>query len=54
MKISILGMFRDDKETLASDLADFIYKIVHGNGVNIDNRFEILSILMVVQQIFPC
>ena len=25
------GMFRDDKETLASDLADFIYKIVHGN-----------------------
>jgi len=38
----ILGMFRDDKETLASDLADFIYKIVHGNGVNIDNRFEIL------------
>lgn len=38
----ILGMFRDDKETLASDLADFIYKIVNGNGVKIDHEFEIL------------
>lgn len=37
----ILGMFRDDKENLASDLADFIYNVVHGDGVKIDNEFEI-------------
>lgn len=37
----ILGMFREDKETLATDLADFIYNIIKGNGVKIDNEFEI-------------
>ena len=37
----ILGMFRDDKETLANDLADFIYSIVHGEGVSLRNGLNI-------------
>lgn len=37
----ILGMFRDDKETLARDLSDFLYQIVKGNGFKLDNGLEI-------------
>lgn len=37
----ILGMFRDNKETLALDLAEFIYKIVNGNGVKLNNGMSI-------------
>jgi len=36
----VLGMFRDDIKTLATDLADFIHEVVQKDGVNI-NGFEI-------------
>ena len=41
MNYPVLGMFRDDKETLAEDLADFIYNIVHGDGVKLENGLNI-------------
>lgn len=37
----ILGMFRDNKEELASDLGDFIYNVVNGDGVKIDKNLII-------------
>ena len=44
INIPVLGMFRDDLNTLAADLADFIREITHGNGINLDyknNSFKI-------------
>jgi DNA helicase-2/ATP-dependent DNA helicase PcrA len=37
----ILGMFRDNKEELAADLSEFIYTIVHGEGVSLKNGLNI-------------
>lgn len=41
----ILGMFRDDVNLLASDLAQFIHRVIHGGGVQVqdhqDNQYTI-------------
>lgn len=34
----IIGIFRDDLETLASDLSEFIYQIIHGNGIIVEDH----------------
>ncbi|NIA09716.1 MAG: UvrD-helicase domain-containing protein [Nitrospiraceae bacterium] len=34
----VLGMFRDDVESLANDLAQFIHRIVYGEGVRIQDH----------------
>jgi len=33
----ILGMFRDDVNQLASDLAEFIYRVIYGGGVRVQD-----------------
>ena len=33
----VLGMFRDDIETLGNDLAEFVYNVVEGNGYDLLN-----------------
>lgn len=34
--LPVLGMFRDDRETLAEDLAQFVYQVFRGNGYRLD------------------
>jgi Superfamily I DNA and RNA helicases len=42
--VPVLGMFRDDINVLASDLAEFIRKISHGDGVALDCKGESFKI----------
>ncbi len=44
LNVPVLGMFRDDINTLAADLAEFICEISHGKGITLDhenNSFKI-------------
>lgn len=40
----VLGMFRNDANTLAKDLSGFINKIVHAEGVNFEYQNELFNI----------
>ncbi|WP_414470455.1 UvrD-helicase domain-containing protein [Methanobacterium sp. ACI-7] len=42
----VLGMFRNDIHTLASDLATFIYETVHGAGIEFEYEFNNFKINM--------
>lgn len=40
----VLGMFRENITTLAADLAEFIREIVHGGGIDLNYKNELLKI----------